>query len=760
MHKIFRYLIWSFGSLSALLALALLLLILASVTPGGRAVIETSVLKLSAGKILLSGLSADFPDQVSIGQISMQDAEGVWLRIDDLLLDWQPAKLLVGELNITQLQARFISLERLPVAGQESSSSVTSSLPLTLVLNSLFIERFEMAASLAGDAANFQVSGRTALVSIKRAEVELRIQNLEKQGTYSLFASLIDETLDTHMTLQEASAGPLATLAGLSSQTGLNVNVSLAGPLAALQTHIALKLDSLTALLDGNINWIQNSVDLMLTANAPAMHVRSDLAWQTLALKLQLQGELSRLNVNGDCSLQKLMVGQVVIDKLISNLLGKDGQIKLNGELSGVRLATDEPDVLLAEPLLFEAHVATDQANFPVSLALKHSLIDVSGQTTMLTDNSSASLMLSLPRLQPLAALFGLQMTGSADMQLNYAQQNTNKQLALHGSLSLNSDDSVWVKLLGEVANFNLSMSAQDKDIALSSLHVDGKNLSLAAVGDVINGDADFNWQLHLNKLTDIIIDKSGQLTAQGQLHGSLHDLTVSSDLIAELANKAYASESLHAHLQLQHLPNRAEGQLTLVGEFLQAPLEIIATVNSPDLKSVNIVIDKADWKSLQAQGGLQFTENNAMPKGKIDIKVEHLSDFQALLKEPLSGRATASLETNIHNSQALAKFKLAAMHLNLPGRATITQTNLELNISDALGQPQVQGIVDVQGVTIGKLAGSAQLKLEGGLQDLNLQMSATMPDLSGSTAQLSLAAMLNKNNSGEFNWSLQHYLI
>jgi translocation and assembly module TamB len=598
----------------ALIGLGLIVLAMACKSPAGRTAIERSTSLFSGGKILLTGLNGDLSSQFSVQRIELRDSLGSWLTIDELLIDWQPRQLLSGFLAIQRLQAHDIKLERPPKSNAASKSSGQLSLPLNIDLRSLSVERFEIAAPLAGEAAVFSIDGLLRQTAKNRGESELHIIRLKQKGAYNLQASLTEDGMRAQISLHESTPGPLATLLGMHKPAALNLDAELAGPLSAVRSHLDFSLDNLRAQLDGDVDLAQNSADLKLT----------------------------------------------------------------------------------------------------------------------------------LPDLQPIAALSGEQLAGSGQLQLKIAWRDGNQQLKLAGLFNIRSSGA-WAKLLSKETKLDLSVQKQGEDIALSELRIADNAFSISAAGGLSAGHADFNWQARIDDLSAIFAGDSGRLAAQGRLSGELGDLTLTSDINSELASKGYSSGPIHASLRLQHLPSGVNGRMTLDGELFQAPVAVQLTFDNPEPKSLRIDIVKFDWKSLHALGGLQFTPDNQLPVGKVDLRIGRLADLQALIKQPLTGSLNAGMES----SRSQARLSLTANDLGLEGGATINGANLALSVNDPTGRPRLQGELELNGVSAWKLNASAQIKLDGALDALNLRLSAALPNLSGSEAQINGAAIFNsKENS------------
>jgi translocation and assembly module TamB len=739
-----RWLLWGFVGLLALPLLALALLMRAANTPTGLAEIERAVSVLTANQIVLNGLGGDLPTQLTVKRIELHDSGGSWLTIDELILDWLPVKLLVGELAVERLQARQIAIARQPVSSAaEPKASGGLALPLAIDLNNLLVEHVEMAPPLAGKAINLSVGGRLALSTALRGAMELNAKQLDGKGAYSVQAGLTNDTLQARLSLHEAAQGPLALLVGLDDREALSLEASLEGPLSAVVSRMDLKLDELQARLGGSIDFVQPGADLSVTASAPAMQLRPDLTWRALALNLQLRGALKELGVNGGLHIDGLHAAQTAIGSIAVKLQGSGGRIDLDGELADLRPPSSKTDLLQATPLAFQVQIGLDTPDYPVEFVLKHPLIDASGRTRLEDKGMRAELALNLPDLRPLAAANGMQLDGHGMLTLKAARQADGSKLEMAGLLGL-SGGSSWAKLLGESAKFDVSMAGKDEDMTLSRLQLDGKALSLSAHGELESGNADFEWQAQLNDVSVIADTASGKLAIQGSLNGERNDLTLETELNGILTSQGYPGGPIDANLQLQHLPDAPDGRIDLSGELIGSPIDVRLVVGSPGDQSIRLDIDQAAWKSARASGGLTLTRDNSPPAGKIVMKINRLTDFRPLIGQPLSGSADATLEMGERGGQPLAKLGLEARNAGLQGMAMVESATLALTVSDPAANARLDGLLTINGINAGKVNGSARLKMDGPMDSLHLGLSASSPDLNGSAAQLSAAAQLN----------------
>ena len=102
-----------------------------------------------AGRVVtIDGFAGALSTQASLAQLTIADAHGVWLTLKDVKLDWSRSALLSGEIQITDLSAGEVDLERLP-QGQPTSSlpAVTAKpwalpdLPVSISIKSIAAQR-------------------------------------------------------------------------------------------------------------------------------------------------------------------------------------------------------------------------------------------------------------------------------------------------------------------------------------------------------------------------------------------------------------------------------------------------------------------------------------------------------------------------------------------------------------------------------------------------------------------------------------------
>ena len=149
-----RVLKWVFGILLVVVALPIVAvgvaLIVANTGPGRR-LIQNQTASLTSGMVRIQGLAGRFPDALKADQIQLSDAEGPYLTITGLILDWSPTQLLRRTAEVDRLRADRLEFSRLPKPEAGSSSSDASfSLPVQVDLRELQIDQAVIGAQVAG----------------------------------------------------------------------------------------------------------------------------------------------------------------------------------------------------------------------------------------------------------------------------------------------------------------------------------------------------------------------------------------------------------------------------------------------------------------------------------------------------------------------------------------------------------------------------------------------------------------------------------
>lgn len=760
MDKLKNWAVWLLELGLALPILLLLAVFFLANTGEGKRWIESKIEQASDGQVKLSGLSGHLPYDIHIAQLALKDEAGLWLELEALDLQWNPSRLLAGEISLANLSAQHINLSRLPPSSPEAESSSGFSLPVTMVLGNLDITRLDLGEAVAGKPASLAIRGLGRLERGLNGEVQMSLQRLDGIGSYSLQGSYRGGQVQAELSLDEPAQGLIASYAQIEELDALSLHAQASGPLSALQTRLNLSFGHLQAQAIASLDFENEKIQtLSLNATAPAMQPRADIGWKGVTVDAQVQGPFLSPSASGLIKLEGVSASSVSASNVEANLRGDAGKIGLDGKIEGLKLPLSKAELLAASPLALQAELILNQDPKPLNFKLNHPLLNAQGLGEF-GEATKLQLNLKLPDLAPLSGLGGVELKGNGELQVDYVQRE-NQQTA-QGSLKMavNGGQTPLPALLGNGAKLDFAVVMEGENIKLKTLALDGKALDLNAQGSLINQQADFQWNLALSDFGALAQGGSGQVQASGNLNGPLTNFAINAQLDGAFANKDLPRSPITAQLKLQGLPTAPAGQLTARGQLASAPLELSVAATVPADGSVRVNVERAEWKSAKAEGSFNLAQGSQWPVGSLTLAINHLDDLRPLLGNPLTGNLNLQLETSQKGNQALAVAHLQANQAG-SGTASVNLTRLELSVTDPFNRPQLDGRLNLDGIDMGSVKGDSALELAGPLDGLGLRLSAKFKaggqeiPLSGE-ARLDASKQLLGLNSLQLGWKQQ----
>ena len=137
-------------------------------TQPGLAIMARLVPRLTGGLVTIRGLSGRFPDRLKAEEVRLRDKDGVWARVDDLELDWEPLKLAQGAVAVDRLSAAQVTVLRRPLPSGASSSR-----RFALDIRALHVHRLNLAPPVTGTAASLALDGSAEIGATGNGHVVL-----------------------------------------------------------------------------------------------------------------------------------------------------------------------------------------------------------------------------------------------------------------------------------------------------------------------------------------------------------------------------------------------------------------------------------------------------------------------------------------------------------------------------------------------------------------------------------------------------------
>lgn len=131
---------------------------------GGRAFILSQIDGRKVGPfgtLRLSGLKGDPLQAATLADIALVDDEGVWLRAKDARVEWTPAALFAGELEIKSINFRTVDVVRKPLLANQQDEN-TPPPEIGLRLDAISVEDLHLAEPVIGIEARYRIDGGAA----------------------------------------------------------------------------------------------------------------------------------------------------------------------------------------------------------------------------------------------------------------------------------------------------------------------------------------------------------------------------------------------------------------------------------------------------------------------------------------------------------------------------------------------------------------------------------------------------------------------
>lgn len=208
--------------------------------------------------VRIDGFQGALSSEATLDALTISDDEGPWLRLEDVVLDWNRSALLRGRLEVGELSAALISVERapLPAEGVEALPDAGASgfsipdLPVSVEIGSLRADRIDLGAALLGQELALTLEAQASL-SGGSADIAIQAQRLDGvTGTFDITAAFDAETtaMTIDLDITEAQGGIATTLLQLPGAPAINLTVQGSGPLDEFTADVAIASDGLERL--------------------------------------------------------------------------------------------------------------------------------------------------------------------------------------------------------------------------------------------------------------------------------------------------------------------------------------------------------------------------------------------------------------------------------------------------------------------------------------------------------------------------------
>lgn len=679
-------------------------------------------------EVTVTGFAGALSSQAAIETLTIADADGIWLTLEGVTLDWRQSALLSGELVVNELSARHLSVTRLPKAedsalpSPEAQGFSLPELPVSIGVGKMAIDEIDLAAAVLGQPVSGRLDAAMTLADgAGLARLDLVRSGEGPAGEITLFAGYDNMTRQLELVLSagEDAGGLVAQALGLPGNPATDFHLKGSGPIDAFAATIKLATDG-EERLAGSITLAGEVGD--------ALRLKADLTGNLAPLFLPEYAEFlgDRLDLTLDA--QRAASGALSVDnfRLKAQSVSVEGSARIAADglpesvaLTGLLANPDGGPLLLP---FGGAATWIDRAAFEISTTHDAGL----GWTATASIDG-----LSRPDLS--ADLLDLAGKGRVDRS---PTGNSFTGAFQYAATGLAPADPGLAKAIGPNLSGGLTLDFVEGDDALrvSGITLNGQGLQGSGDVQIAGLDAGFltsgKLALNVDDLSRFDIVTGLPLAGSGSLglEGSASQLSGELDGVITLTAK-----DLRVGIdQLDHLlQGESFGSLSLLRD------ETGTTIRSLDLT--------AGAMAAQLSGKIESADSNLAGKITLGDLAALDPDYSgsAALDLALTGAgATRKLALSgtteglaIGNSQAdklLAGTSQLAAELGLGGDRIAVDT---LQLSNNQLDLSVIGSVK---------AGGQEFSIRGTLADLGL----LVPDLNGA---LSVSGMLVDDGAGYF---------
>lgn len=304
--------------------------------------LTTKIQELLSGAgrdVNIVGFTGALSSAASFERLTIADADGIWLSMEDVVLNWSRSALLRGRLEVQELSAARIDMPRLPKAEEDTLPDAEAKpftfpqlpdLPVSINVEQLNIAQLTLGAPLVGQEVVLQMNARATL-NDDGLDVAFKASRTDGQrGVFELATTLSrdQDMLETLLELSEEEGGIVSTLLKIPETPSVELTVKTSGPLNDLVTN--LKLDT-----DGQER-LAGEVVLLTQGNAtnPDRRILADIGGDLTAVILPEYRDFFGPQVSLKAEALVEAGGAISVDNLNLQAAAVDlkGQLRLSAE--------------------------------------------------------------------------------------------------------------------------------------------------------------------------------------------------------------------------------------------------------------------------------------------------------------------------------------------------------------------------------------------------------------------------------------------
>ena len=207
--------------------------------------------------VTITGFTGALSSQAALQSMTIADADGVWLTLNGVVLDWNRAALFSGQLSVNALTAEEIIIARAPVSdptglpSPEATGFSLPDLPVSVDIGRIVATKIVLEPPVMGSRVEGTFEASMALAGGEgRANLTLDRTDDGPDGNLTLTASYSNASRQLVLDLDaaEAAGGIASKLLGLPGEPSVSLTIKGSGPVDDFSADIGLKTDAIERL--------------------------------------------------------------------------------------------------------------------------------------------------------------------------------------------------------------------------------------------------------------------------------------------------------------------------------------------------------------------------------------------------------------------------------------------------------------------------------------------------------------------------------
>jgi translocation and assembly module TamB len=202
-------------------------------------------------QVILRDFKGALSSRATASQMTIADDDGIWLTLNDIVLDWNRAALLSGKVSINELTVDQVIVARKPrtsatVPAPEAGGFSLPELPVSVMIDKIAANQVLLEQPVMGQAFTGTVAASLTLAG-GEGKTTLTIRRTDDgPGADVVLAAeyrAADRSLALDLSAREAAGGIAATLLDLPGAPSVDLTVQGAGPLEDFAADLTLETD-------------------------------------------------------------------------------------------------------------------------------------------------------------------------------------------------------------------------------------------------------------------------------------------------------------------------------------------------------------------------------------------------------------------------------------------------------------------------------------------------------------------------------------